>query len=750
MGYSYKPWVALKHSASGLGWSRDHLCFGVHQMIVFKKDWLRYKNAIADTNTQNTYFLQHCKLLKDMGIDHWYFPLALLQPELAGLSVYDKNLTKEQKSMMLYEADNNPWFYLRELVIDPKGGIDIDDMRYRAHRGNIAGMWLLLANIDYIWIAPRQTGKSFGADANTNWLEYFCYRDTDLNLVTKDNKTRVSNISRLKLIRDAWPDFMCRNSREDAANQNSTSCIELGNYLYTHVAQSSVKGANNMGRGLTSPYLQIDEAAFITYIQKTLSAASGGTNTAREINRRKNKPYCTVFTTTAGDIEDRDGAFVHQMWLEGAPWIESFFDAPDRDTLTEMIVRNSKSTSPVPFVNITLSHKQLGYTDAWLLDAIFRARGEGSDIDKDYFNRWGSSSDNSVIPREIAKVIKEHEADPINVYVSKDNYMLDWHRTVDPEGNYIWTIDSSSAVGRDDMAFVLLDVSDGGTVAVAAINDTNLMTLNYWILDLLLLIKRSVLVIENEHNAQQIIDFLLLMLPQYGEDPYRRMFSRIVQNSSDHAEAFKEISNGGAQRSKIIADKYKKYIGFKTNGESRAFLYGPVLSNAVREGGALIKDRRLVHQMLSLRKKNNRVDHQSGGHDDLVIAWLMGQWFLSHGMNLSHYGINPRDVLCNRTAIEKEVDPLRLHMQSMQKRHRERLEALEEAREASKDVYQKRRMDSEIRRLKENQEDDVVETGHTIDQLVQYAKDKKDPRITRGAENRPRNNASRLLEAFGG
>ena len=108
-------------------------------MIVFKSDWRKYPNAIVDTKTPNQSFLKLAALYRDMGVEHYYFHLALLQPALQGVDPHDEdNLTLEQKAMILYECDNNPWYYLREIVLVKGAGMTIDDCRFRANRSNIA------------------------------------------------------------------------------------------------------------------------------------------------------------------------------------------------------------------------------------------------------------------------------------------------------------------------------------------------------------------------------------------------------------------------------------------------------------------------------------------------------------------------------------------------------------------------------------------------------------------------------------
>jgi hypothetical protein len=43
--------------------------------------------------------------------------------------------------------------------------------------------------------------------------------------------------------------------------------------------------------------------------------------------------------------------------------------------------------------------------------------------------------------------------------------------------------------------------------------------------------------------------------------------------------------------------------------------------------------------------KNGRIDHSNGGHDDTVIAWLLGYWFLSNTKNSKFYGLEHRNIL---------------------------------------------------------------------------------------------------------
>lgn len=655
-------------------------------MIVFLNDWKRYPRAIPDTKTRNVSFLKIAKLFKEMGVKNYYFHLALLQPELQNVDPHDvENLTVEQKAMILWECDNNPWYFIREMVLDTKAGNTIEDTMYKAHKANIIALWLLLTSIDYIQVQPRQTGKSYGADANTNWMLYYCYENTQLNLITKDDTTRMANIRRLKDIRDSIPKYAMRHGKLDDNNQNTLSCKARNNKLLTHVAQSSDKGANNLGRGLTSPYVDIDEGPFISHIETTVSSAMGSMSTAKENARRSGKPHCTIFTTTAGNPADRDGKYMFNLWSNAAPWNEAFLDAINRDALVKLIKANKHGLDVT--VNITFGALQLGKSKEWLIEAVASARSEGANIDRDYFNRWTSGNDDGLIPTKIAATVRDSEMESEQTEISENGFIFKWYEEVDPDQMYIFTVDTSDAIGRDDIGVTCINVRTGGTAGAGFFNELNLMHFAYWLFNMMMKYKNTLLNIERQYNAQAIIDILILKLVAAGEDPFIRMFNKIVQDRDTNPDLFQKVVSPGLNRSNYFYDQYKDSFGFKTNAENRKQLYGTVLFSALDNCADKVRDHKLISQMLSLIIKNGRVDHGSGSHDDMVISWLLGHWVLIHGLNLSVYGIDPKSVLKATQKRENESIANRIQnreqsilinrIETISEKLKERLETME-------------------------------------------------------------------------
>jgi len=78
---------------------------------------------------------------------------------------------------------------------------------------------------------------------------------------------------------------------------------------------------------------------------------------------------------------------------------------------------------------------------------------------------------------------------------------------------------------------------------------------------------------------------------------------------------------------------------------------------------------------MGLVTRNGRIDHEEGGHDDMVISWLLCFWFMFRAKNIIHYGVQSRSILSqNRTYLDrvkideedyKEQQELRAHMETV-------------------------------------------------------------------------------------
>lgn len=699
-------------------------------MIIFRDDWLNFPNAIVDYKTKNESFLRISALYKEMGIENCLFPLALLQPELQGIDPHDENLSEDIKLKIGLEVTYNYWYFIREVAkVPPVAGPNA--IPYKANRGNISLSWCFLNHIDFALIQPRQTGKSVSTDLLSIWVLYLKARNTMVNLITKDHSLRVKNVERLKKMRELLPDYLIHKQRKDGDNQIGLRYEAFKNFYETSVGQTSETGATKIGRGLTSPIFHVDEGPFIAYIEATLNAALGASTAAKEEAATTGNPYGNIFTTTAGKKDDPSGKYMYDLIHGGAVWNEVFFDAKNVKQLKEMI---SKSRSGIKtIINGTFSHRQLGKTDKWLYEVMADNNLRGAAADRDLFNVWTSGTLTSPLPPHINDMIKKSELDPLYNEISKDNYIIRWYIEKEKLSDFmsknkvVLGLDTSDAIGRDSLAMVFINAKNLATIGAATINETNLLVFCHFLAEILVKYTNITLVIEKKSSAQTIIDALTLILPKYGINPFERMFNRIVDESSERPTTFKEISTPMNNRSLTFYDPYKKYFGFNTGKNSRMVLYHNVLENAAHTVGHLVRDMTLSNEIRSLVSKNGRIDHSSGGHDDMVIAWLMCHWFLTYSKNLWFYGIDSSVVM---NQVKREGGDLTAEEElevENQERLKEEIDVLFEKLTKTTDQYQIANYESKLSNLTKKIK---IQNGNetSIDAMIKSANDERDRR----------------------
>lgn len=703
-------------------------------MLLYLQDWARFPEARPNWETKNTSWIQLAKKYQIMGIQNYTFILALINQDLKGIDPFDENLTEEQMAEVAIECFQNPWFFFRECIRVPaQAGSGTSFLS--ANRGNIALWWCFFNHVLTILIQIRQTGKSLSVDCLMTLLLNVLCRNTNINLLTKDDDLRRQNIKRLKDIGAELPDYLKRGTKADINNGEEISIKALGNYYNTHVPQSSEKRANNLGRGITSPIIHIDEPPFQPNIRIAFPAMITATNAVFDEAKAKGEPYGILLTTTAGKKDDKDGRYVYAMVQDAYEWTEKLFDCKDEEDLRRVIKIGSRRGDYM--VNITLNHRQLGKTDEWLREKIRTARGDPESIRRDYFNEWTSGSQKSPFSSDVAEKIASSRQEPEYIYISdKYGYALRFyipeykvHSTL-VNNKLVLGIDPSDIGGGDDLGFYLTDSKTLDTIAVGTFNESNLYHFTEWLADFLTEYTNITLNIERRSSGAAILDHLFWLLPRKGADPFKRIFNRVVNDYLEYPERYKEILVPLNRRPEDIYVRHKTAFGWSTSGSgltSRSALYSITLNNGIRLAGSRLKDKQLIDQILALEIRNGRVDHPEGGHDDIAISWLLAVWLLTQGTNLSFYGLEPTDVLTRAKELEVK-DPIVYQRQIEQQRLRAQIESLCDELSKEKDDMIASKIEAKIRVLEHQI---VFEDGevNSIDELIRKAREKKKQNI---------------------
>lgn len=715
-------------------------------MILFDSDWRLFPTARPHMETSNKSFIRIAQLYKSMGIKNHLFPLALVNQNLRYVNPHDPDLDDATKAAIAFECKINPWYFFREVARAPVKGTK-DGVPIRANRGNMALWWCFFNHIYIFLIQPRQTGKSMSTDALMEYLMLIQCNNTTISLMTANNKLRVENIARIRRMMDLLPPWMYLKGPKDRENLEEITVTMLKNNYISSVSQAAEKDAHNLGRGLTQAIIQFDESPFQDHIEVAMKAALPSMGAAIDSAIENGTPYGIIHTTTAGKKDSRDGKYIYGLLSKAAVWSEHFLDAENEVELEKMVRANSRTGDYR--INATFSHRQLGFTDKWLKDKLERADQEGEDADRDYFNIWTSGSEKSPFSVEIAEALRRSQRDVLYQERSKDGYILRWyipHSEIAERmaaRKYLIGMDASDGGGGDGISFILQDTETLEVIAAGTYNRLNLNTFANWLGRFMLTYENTIFCPENRSQAQSIIDVLLAIFLANGIDPFKRIFNWVVNDQAEYPQRFLEVKQTPLfKRNESFYAHYKKQFGFATSGggaTSRSELYTNTFQRGLEMAANKVHDKVLIEQFLGLVKKNDRVDHQDGGNDDMVIGWLMNIYVLIHGKNLSYYGIDSSKVM-SKVVKEAELSPLERVKQQDQELIRDRMKEVEEKLINESNEFIVLKLEQELRVLSRN-----VEWGdgefQSIEQMLNNIREiKKKSRISKRMERNANNN----------
>jgi len=627
-------------------------------MILFLEDWYKHPTAIVHKKTRNRSFIRFAGLLKKMGIKNHTFMLALHNPLLEKIDPHSDKLTMEEKIMIAVEVRDNPWYFYREVArIPPPAGSE--SIPLKANRANISTIWLSLNHITSFLIQPRQTGKSLIGNLIDAYSINISANNTNLTILTKDDKLRAKTARDIKDIIERLPDYLQLLNKKDITNTEKVTVKLLGNSLNIYVGQKDKKAADNLGRGLTIPIVRIDEFAYIYNIETSLPVILSATTAAREVSKKVGSPHYTMFTTTPGKLNSPDGRFAYQVYNDSLRWSEKFYDTKDEETLNTILEKNSKMFK---VILTEFNHRQLGFSDEWLKERLSVALSKGDAAESDFFNKWINGNISSPIPKELLNIIVESKRTQNNPFVSKFGYVIRWYvdnvtlRSIKEKDSIIIGLDTSDALGgkNDDMGLVIRDSMSGAVLGVGKYNETNLSMFADFLVELLEEFPKAILIPERRSSAVAIMDNMFRIMLTKRMNPFKRIFNWLV-NDMNTTNIGSEDMLIKRMPTLIELSKNKKKFGFATSSggaSSRGLLYGNVFRASLTYTADKVYDPSLISQLSGLRIVGNKIDHESGSHDDLVIAWLLTYYFLQYAKNTEVYGLHYSQKLNSVVDIE--------------------------------------------------------------------------------------------------
>jgi len=381
---------------------------------------------------------------------------------------------------------------------------------------------------------------------------------------------------------------------------------------------------------------------------------------AREAAKLANAPYYTMFTTTPGKLNSPDGRFAYKVYNESLRWNEKFFDSKNIDVLDNILEKNSKMFK---VMLLEYNHRQLGFTDAWLRERLAAALSSGENAESDYFNKWINGNDTNPIPKELLDIVVNSKRNKYTPFISKYGFVVKFYvplyqlQKLAREHFLIIGLDTSDALGgkSDGIGLVIRDSRTGAVIGAGNYNEINLSIFADFLVELLEEFPKSILIPERKSSAMAILDNMFRIMLLKKMNPFKRIFNRIVNGTmKPNGVSDNELINKLPSMTNL--DKNKKAFGFATAGageQSRGLLYGNVFRASLNFTSNAVYDPTLINQLSGLKIAGNRVDHDTGEHDDLVIAWLLAYYFLQYAKNTEVYGLPYNDKL--NAVIDNEL-----------------------------------------------------------------------------------------------
>lgn len=624
-------------------------------MILFEEDWGRYPTANIHVSTRNTSWRDMAIIYRDeIKVSNWRWPLALHDQKLQHVNPRDPFLNEEMKIRIVNECAINPWYALREVLMVPQRGSVPSVLS--ADRGNLMFWWLFFNHIETTNIQLRQTGKTIKLRALIVILLTCMCINYDIRLGTQNEAKKKDEISSIKEMLEALPDYIYSKTREDADNYEYITNVIRKNKLNFSIGSNNEMQAKKAGIGFTTPAMFVDEVAETDGIDHILQGAVGSMGAAIRGAKKNGTPWGIGYFSTAGSTDTRAGATYCALAMSAAPMTEKYYDCQNEAALIKMIGTNSHADpdgNPTIRVNVALSYRQLGMTDEEFAANIARipdGPGREDIILRHYYSIFTQGGKENPLTKAQLRTLRNAGRPVITENITQQGYIERWYKTPDElaeiiaNGYIVWGNDTSNISGADDCALTGTDIRDGSLIMRTDVNVSLIPTYGTYIASQLLRFKRSILVIENKSTGQSILDTIFMILHANGEDPFKRIFNDYVQSPEKHKSDLVDIQNTELRhRDEVWYAAYKRHFGFITDGNKRHELYNGVLTSFFKMSGRYIADETLSFQLRMLeKKKNGRIDHPAGGHDDAVISWLLTGWFILHGKHFKEYGISPR------------------------------------------------------------------------------------------------------------
>lgn len=304
------------------------------------------------------------------------------------------------------------------------------------------------------------------------------------------------------------------------------------------------------------------------------------------------------------------------------------------------------------FVYIEFSYKQLGETEAWLDNQIRAMQGDMALVKRELLLQWTLASNTSPFDEEqlsnIEQYIIKEPYGTIELLNNEYSITILRHPKNIRNKNYVIGVDVSGGLGNDASAITVIDPKDQSIVMVFKNNFISVTKLSELLIELVTTYIPNAVVIP-ERNSMGIALINLLDESVISDNLYYRtkVSNGVEKISQELPSMFIKGKKKGKGQLTIVK-------GADTTTKVREYMINEILFMIVNERPELVNNDSLLDELKTLeRKKNGKIEHAAGKHDDQLFSYLIGLYPLLRDNNIGHFVKDVSDGDNEKTPEEK-------------------------------------------------------------------------------------------------
>ena len=467
-------------------------------------------------------------------------------------------------------------------------------------------------------------------------------------MLNKEHKDAKDNLARIRDIIGSLPPYLRFDVKFNAENKplkilkNKEDAYnhKTNNKLVTKPSATSEAKADNLGRGMTVPFIWFDEFAFLKYNMIIYEAAAPAAGQAAEEAEKKGMPHCIMITTTPGDLRTDYGKDALAFRQKCAIFKEEYYNWNISD-VKEFVRMNSTNG----FFLISFSYQQLGRGTDYFDKCLRELGGNFFKMRREVLLEWISIADDGPFDdsdlEKLSQVTYTPEQAYNSIYIDKYN-LLTLYQPIPKNCPMIVSCDVGTGSRRDYSTIAIINSRTKECIGEFCNNKVDTLDFSSIIHAVATkIVPNCMVVIERNNVGHAVITNLL------RTEVRNKLYYEITND-----EIKQQIKDGR------LVDKAtdSRFFGVWTNEDRREMMM-ELLVKFVHLYRNRIRTPILSSQISALVfNKKGRIDHLPNGHDDMVMGFLIGMYVLYYGKNLNKYGIiNMPDVDPSTGLTEEEV-----------------------------------------------------------------------------------------------